>query len=293
MMLRQLKIATTQAHAESISDLLLLLDAVSVSFEDAHDQPIYEPPPGATPLWDAVNVVALLDCNIAIQPLVQFIEEKLALSETLHYQSELLIDKDWENAWKQHFHARCFGKKLWICPTHEDVPDSEAIKVLLAPGLAFGTGTHPTTALCLTWLAEQIQDGETVIDFGCGSGILAIAALKLGAQQAYAIDNDPQALTACHENAVRNQLALERVFILPPEKMPTIQADIVIANILANPLIALANYLSTLVKAQGKIILSGILQEQAEAVIAAYQPWCTLESQVNQEGWVRLDLIKH
>lgn len=204
---------------------------------------------------------------------------------------EILEDKDWEREWMENFHPMQFGQRLWICPSWRDVPDPEAVNVMLDPGLAFGTGTHPTTALCLTWLDGQELGGQTVIDYGCGSGILGIAALKLGAGRVIGVDIDPQAIEASRENAARNGVENGVELYLPADR-PQLQADVLVANILAGPLRELASDIASLVKPGGRLALSGILATQAEEVRAAYLPWFEMDAPVEQEEWVRLSGIR-
>jgi len=204
------------------------------------------------------------------------------------YQLEILEDKDWERAWMENFHPMSFGKRLWICPSWCNPVEPEAVNLLLDPGLAFGTGTHPTTSLCLKWLDSFNIENKIVIDYGCGSGVLGVAALLLGAKHMYGVDNDPQALIASKENAKRNGLPEEKISLHLPDNMPNIQADIMMANILAQPLINLASHLANLTRPGGSIILSGILEEQAEAVSHAYSHWFQMTTPIADEGWIRL-----
>jgi ribosomal protein L11 methyltransferase len=205
------------------------------------------------------------------------------------HRIEILEDKDWIREWMDSYQPMRFGMRLWICPSWRTPPEPDAVNLMLDPGLAFGTGTHPTTSLCLQWLDGLDLNGKTVIDFGCGSGILGIAALLLGAKKVFAIDNDPQALLATRDNAQRNGLGEEQIQALLPEQLPAdISADVVIANILAAPLISLASQLHGKLRKGGDIALSGILAEQADAVAVAYEPVIQWQSQVQQEDWIRL-----
>ena len=187
-----------------------------------------------------------------------------------------------------NFHPMSFGKRLWICPSWRDPVDKNAVNLMLDPGLAFGTGTHPTTSLCLKWLdGADIQD-KRVIDYGCGSGVLGIAAILLGASKMIGVDNDPQALIASKDNAQRNNINDQLIALYLPDQTPNLQADIVIANILALPLIGLAPRLAELTRPNGHIILSGILEEQAEDVLDRYSEWFSMQPVVSDQGWVRL-----
>ena len=199
-----------------------------------------------------------------------------------------LADCDWSNTWRESFRSMCFGDRLWVCPFGETPPGPDAVVINLDPGLAFGTGTHTTTALCLEWLDANPPLDRRVVDYGCGSGILAIAAHRLGAASVQAVDIDPQALTAARENAVRNAIA-DGFEVLLPQALPVTQVDLVLANILANPLIELAGELSSRVCSGGEIVLTGLLEEQAEEVMRAYQSWCVFTEPVKRDGWVRLD----
>ncbi len=289
----QLQIKATALNAELISDVLMALGSEAITLFDAKNQPILEPGPGETPLWDEAWVSALFpedtDIEILLEQLRVFLFDK-----NLEYRLVPLQEKNWTREWLEHFKPLQFGKKLWVTP-EEYLPvieDKNAVVVLLDPGLAFGTGTHPTTALCLEWLERTILPGQTVIDYGCGSGILGITALKLGATMVYAIDNDPQALTATIENAKRNQISESQLITLMPEQFESLQADVLIANILANPLIALATRFATLVKTHGQIALSGILIEQMEKVLNTYHDFFELAEPKIQEEWVLLSGTK-
>ena len=210
----------------------------------------------------------------------------------MEYKLEQLEDKDWEREWMDNFHPIKFGKRLWVCPSWRDIPDPTAVNVMLDPGLAFGTGTHPTTALCMQWLDQHIESEQTVVDFGCGSGILGIAALKLGAKRVVGIDIDPQAIEASTANAARNNVSGQIELYLPKDQ-PQLQADVVVANILAGPLADLSQIISGYVKPGGLLALSGILQSQAQSVIAAYQHEFSFDPIAKQDEWVRLSARKN
>lgn len=261
--------------------------AASVTYRDAEDQPILEPAPGETPLWEKLEVVGLFNDTEA-----ESIKQSIVVLLPSHFVEQIyfeqLEDRVWETAWEDHFKSMAFGKRLWICPSSEEPPLKDAVNIILDPGLAFGTGTHPTTAMCLRWLDKTIQGQEVVIDYGCGSGILSLAAIKLGAKLVYAIDNDSQALLATRENARRNHIEESKIICLSPKEFTAIKVDILVANILANPLKHLAKEFAIYLQASGKIALSGILLEQKEEVISAYEPWFTLFSEEIEEGWVCL-----
>jgi ribosomal protein L11 methyltransferase len=204
------------------------------------------------------------------------------------FRAEILEDKDWERAWMEHYQPMRFGQRLWVCPSWREPPEPDAVNLLLDPGLAFGTGTHPTTALCLEWLEGQALNAVQVIDYGCGSGILGIAALLLGAHHVMAVDIDPQALTATADNLARNRLPSERLSTYLPLNAPKRQADVLLANILAGPLCELAPTLAERVRPGGRILLSGLLSQQADQLISTYSRWFAMDAPAEREGWIRL-----
>ncbi|MGC7560360.1 50S ribosomal protein L11 methyltransferase [Pasteurella sp. PK-2025] len=284
----QIRINSTNTQAENMSDYLAEIGAVSVTFMDSQDTPIFEPLPGETRLWGNTDVVALFDAETEMQHIVNLLKEAAYLDENTAYKIEQIEDKDWEREWMDNFHPMQFGKRLWICPSWREVPDVNAVNVMLDPGLAFGTGTHPTTALCLEWLDSLDLTDKTIIDFGCGSGILAIAALKLGAKQAIGIDIDPQAILASRNNAEQNGVADRLQLFLSDEKPTDLKADVVVANILAGPLKELYPIISQLVKPNGKLGLSGILATQAQSVFDAYCESFVLDPVIECEEWCRI-----
>ena len=284
----QIRLNSTDRKAEQISDYLEEIGAVSVTFMDSQDTPIFEPLPGETRLWGNTDVVALFDAETDMAQILRLLRQEKHLDENTAYKIEQIEDKDWEREWMDNFHPMRFGKRLWICPSWREVPEPDAVNVMLDPGLAFGTGTHPTTALCLEWLDSLDLRGKTVIDFGCGSGILAIAALKLGAQSAVGIDIDPQAILASRNNAEQNGVADRLRLFLSDEKPSDLKADVVVANILAGPLKELYPLISQLVKPQGALGLSGILATQAESVCETYQQSFNLDAVQEREEWCRI-----
>lgn len=284
----QIRINSTNQQAESLSDYLEEIGSVSVTFMDSQDTPIFEPLPGETRLWGNTDVIALFDAETEMQQIVHQLKSAGYLSEDTAYKIEQIEDKDWEREWMDNFHPMQFGKRLWICPSWREVPDENAVNVMLDPGLAFGTGTHPTTALCLEWLDGLDLQGKTVIDFGCGSGILAIAALKLGAKRAVGIDIDPQAILASRNNAEQNGVADRLQLFLAKDAPTDLQANVVVANILAGPLKELAPTISQLVKPQGQLGLSGILETQAQSVCEAYEAAFSLDPVAVREEWCRI-----
>ncbi|AXO86925.1 50S ribosomal protein L11 methyltransferase [Pseudomonas parafulva] len=283
----QVRLAISPEQAETYEDALLEVGAVSVTFMDAEDQPIFEPDLNTTPLWSHTHLLALFEADA--EPEQVFAHLRLLTGDALpEHQAEVIEDQDWERSWMDNFQPMRFGQRLWIVPSWHQAPQPEAVNLLLDPGLAFGTGTHPTTALCLEWLDGQALDGVQVLDFGCGSGILAIAALLLGAREAVGTDIDVQALEASRDNAGRNGIAEQRLALYLPEQLPALQADVLVANILAGPLVSLAPQLSGLVRPGGLLALSGILAEQGEEVAKAYADDFDLDPIAERDGWVRI-----
>ncbi len=287
----QLILESDAQHAEHYADILSELEASAVTMQDAADQPLYEPPPGATPVWERTHVVALYPAEADIDAVVATLGERLAPEPLPDYRVTPLEDKDWTRAWMDAFEPMRFGERLWIVPSWHQAPDPQGVNILLDPGLAFGTGTHPTTRLCLGWLDAHPPTGQTVIDYGCGSGILAIAAALLGAATVHGVDNDPQALLASRDNAERNAVS-EQLEVYLPDAFPPIEAELLLANILAGPLVSLAPKLAGHVSAGGHIVLSGILPEQAQEVREAYLPWFVMAEPVEDDGWIRLEGVK-
>lgn len=282
----QIRLNTTSDHAEPLEDLLMEAGASAVTLQDAKDQPVFEPALGSTPLWHHTVVIGLFDAHTDMDAVTAFLKERAQLDPFPPYTIEIVEDKDWEREWMTHFHPIKFGSRLWVCPSWKEVPEPDAVNLMLDPGLAFGTGTHPTTALCLQWLEQHAMSDAQVIDYGCGSGILAIAALLLGAEQVTCVDLDPQALEASINNAQRNAIAEQKLRVYLPDDCPDTAVDVVVANILAGPLVNLAPRLAQLVKPSGHIALSGILAEQADEVMQAYAPWFDLQPPVIQDEWV-------
>ncbi|MBA1261270.1 50S ribosomal protein L11 methyltransferase [Stutzerimonas stutzeri] len=288
----QLRLAIAPEQAPALEDALLGVGAVSVTFMDAEDQPIFEPDLGTTPLWSHTHLLALFEADVNESDLLVHLQ-LLTGGELPDYQLERIEDQDWERSWMDNFQPMRFGRRLWIVPSWHTAPEQDAVNLLLDPGLAFGTGTHPTTALCLEWLDAQQLCGLQVLDFGCGSGILAIAALLLGAEQAIGTDIDIQAIEASRDNAGRNGIDPARFPLYLPEQLPSGQADVVVANILAGPLVELAGQIAERVKPGGLLALSGILAEQAEEVRAAYAAQFDLDPTAEKDGWVRITGIRH
>ncbi|MGL6412928.1 50S ribosomal protein L11 methyltransferase [Aeromonas veronii] len=287
----QIRINATAKTADKVSNMLLGRGAQAVTFMDAKDVPVYEPMPGETPLWGETEVMGLFDAETDPAPTIAFFQQ--IFGENVGYKVEQLEDKDWVREWMDHFHPMQFGERLWICPSWRDVPNPDAVNVMLDPGLAFGTGTHPTTALCLQWLDGLDLTGKTVVDFGCGSGILGIAALKLGAARVIGIDIDPQAIQASRDNAARNDVADQIELYLPADQPQDVEADVVVANILAGPLRELAPLIAGHGKPGSLMALSGVLESQAPELETIYGQWFEMDPTAVKEEWCRLSGRKH
>ncbi|MFZ0219354.1 MAG: 50S ribosomal protein L11 methyltransferase [Candidatus Aquirickettsiella sp.] len=267
----QLHLDTLREHTEKVSDFLESAQALSITWQALDQQSLYEPPLDSTPLWEKVKISALFDEHISLSTVLDALNQTFDKKIILATHNEILPDQAWERSWLHAFKPMCFGKKLMVCPSAYDPPVKSAVTVRLDPGLAFGTGTHPSTALCLEWLDGHSLNEKTVIDYGCGSGILAIAALKCGAKQVIAIDHDPQALAATTLNAEKNDIPVEKLNIFLPTDFHSRQpVDILLANILAQPLIDFATYFRSLIKTDGYCVLAGILNEQMPDVQEAY-----------------------
>ena len=289
----QIKINTNPDNAESYEDLLLSAGCAAVTLQDSEDQPIFEPDLGTTPLWNKTTVTGLFATEHNLETTLAFIiqghEQLFPEIPCPPVNTEILEDKDWEREWMDNYHPMKFGERLWVCPSWREVPDPQAVNLMLDPGLAFGTGTHPTTALCLEWLDSQNLDNQYVIDYGCGSGILGIAALLLGANKAIGVDIDPQALQATKDNLLRNHLDDDILHVYMPANTPNTQADTLVANILAGPLVELSPTLADLTKTGGSICLSGLLEAQEGEIVNAYSKWFDLEPVAKKEGWIRIN----
>jgi ribosomal protein L11 methyltransferase len=261
--------------------------ALSVTLTDAVDDAILEPAPGELRLWPQTVLQAVFDAEAADAATIVLLAEALGVPANV-IRAERLADRAWEREWLKDFHSMRFGERLWIVPSHETPPsEPDAVVVRLDPGLAFGTGTHPSTALCLGWLDANLADGATVIDYGCGSGVLAVAAVRLGASRAHAFDIDPQALIATADNATANGVS-DRIALHHAAATLPSGVDVVLANILAGTLIELAPVLSGLVRPGGQLVLAGILDDQATGVRTAFAPYATLGACGQREGWTAL-----
>jgi ribosomal protein L11 methyltransferase len=282
-------------YAESLSESLLELGALSVDVHDADagtagEQPVFgepdEPPPS---LWSHNRITALFAPEAPVEDLLRQAAQAAGLAEIPRHKIETLADNDWVRLTQAQFDPIRISERLWIVPTWHTPADPTAINIVLDPGLAFGTGSHPTTKLCLRWLDANLQGGETLLDYGCGSGILAIAALKLGAASAVGVDLDAQAIQASRDNATANHVTAS--FYLP-DQAPQFQADVVVANILTNPLKLLAPLLAGYTRSGGRIALSGILEAQADEVERIYGQWFDFNPAALEEGWVCLSGVK-
>ena len=276
-------------HAEALSEALLELGALSVDLLDADadtpdEQAIFgepgEPPPG---VWLHNRVSALFNHDQDVSAILRLASDQIGLAQLPTHHIEALADNDWVRLTQSQFEPIPISSRLWIVPTWHTPSDATAINIVLDPGLAFGTGSHPTTRLCLRWLDDHLQGGERVLDYGCGSGILAIAAIKLGAASAVGVDVDSQAVRASRDNALANQVANAHFYL--PNDAPSASYDVVVANILTNPLRMLAPLLAHATRPRGRIVLSGILEEQAQEVMNIYLQWFDLSDPVFADGW--------
>jgi len=265
--------------------------ATAVTFIDSKDDPILEPLPGEFRLWPATRMQALfVDCE-GDAPLVALLSHALGIPAAL-ISARVVEDRVWEREWLKDFHAMRFGERLWICPHHEQVADPNAVVVRMDPGLAFGTGTHPTTALCLEWLDRRPLAGARVIDYGCGSGVLAVASVKLGAAEAHCFDIDPQALIATRDNAESNQVADRVLLHNSADSLPG-GVDVLLSNILSGPLCELAPRFAALVRPGGDLVLAGLMEHEVSDVTHAYDAWFDIRPFGQREGWVGLSGRRH
>jgi ribosomal protein L11 methyltransferase len=272
--------------AERVEESCFEFGALAVTYTDQRDDPILEPAPGEFRLWPHSKLQALFPFETSPAELVAGLSHVLRV-EPGRLCVETLADKVWEREWLRDFHPMCFGKRLWVAPHHAHVHTQDAIVVRLDPGLAFGTGTHATTAMCLAWLDEHAADSRVAIDYGCGSGVLGVAAAKLGAGEVHAFDIDPQALTATRDNAAANGVA-DRVRVVDTDAALPSGADILLANILCGPLCELAPRFATLTRPGGKIVLAGLLSTQSDEVTRAHAPWFDVATFASRDGWTAL-----
>jgi ribosomal protein L11 methyltransferase len=288
----QLTLDPGEHSVEAREAALLASGAVAVTLQDGADDPVLEPLPGETPLWSRTRVTGLYDGRaLDLGRVERILCRELGSGRLPSHRVSPLEDRDWVRAWMDHYHPMRFGPRLWVCPSHLTPPDTDATTIMMDPGLAFGTGTHATTALCLEWLSGHDVTGWSVIDYGCGSGILAIGALLLGAKQALAVDIDPQALSATRDNAGRNAVG-DRVETALPDRARSPPADLVMANILAGPLAALRDRLTPLVRPGGRLIMSGLLSRHADEIEHAYAGAFEFRARRAREDWMLLDGIR-
>ena len=276
---RQFVMDLETLNPDSVEDVFVRHGAHSVTYTDAGDKPVLEPAPGETPMWSDTLITGLFSADADIDGLRDDLLQSLQLEQLPANRIEELAERVWEREWLKDFGPMQFGQRLWICPGDSTADDADAVVVQLDPGLAFGTGTHPTTALCLDWLDGLSLQDSTMLDYGCGSGVLAIAALKLGCQSAVAMDIDPQALIATKQNAQHNDVGSQLQVFGSAAELDG-QFDVVIANILAGPLIELAEPIAAHVRGSGKLALSGILAEQIDQVLASYTAWVNFDEPV-------------
>lgn len=284
---KQLVIESSRDQAVLISDLMTSFGAQSVSLQDRQDEPVFDLLDGEQPLWSQTTVSGLWPENAELKSVIEQLTEAMAPLPLPYWRVETLVDQQWETVWLDRYQPISINDRLWICPVDKQPPGEILPTVYLDPGLAFGTGTHATTLLCLQWLTLLDLTDRSIIDYGCGSGILAIAALKLGAGSAIGIDVDAKALAVSHDNAKTNAVSSQFAAYLPTELTRDLQADFVIANILAEPLIALAPVLEKMVARGGQLALSGLLESQVEQVQTCYRQAFDLELQI-KEGWAIL-----
>jgi ribosomal protein L11 methyltransferase len=280
---------------DCVEEIFARHGAHSVTLTDGGDIPVLEPAPGEVPLWSDTHITGLFSANADLSALADDLVASLSLDALPAYHVESLADREWAREWLKDFGPMRFGERLWICPGDSSADDAAAVVVRLDPGLAFGTGTHPTTAMCLEWLDGMSHDGKMMLDYGCGSGVLAIASLKLGCVSATGMDIDPQSLIATTENAASNGVG-ENLIVVGADAEIQGSFDIVVANILAGPLVELAESVATRLSSGGKLALSGILSEQVDAVCDAYSAWIAFDAPAYQsqgnQNWARLSGIR-
>lgn len=286
---QQLDITTEPEHAEALADLLHECGALSVSFKDAGDQPLFQLTPEETPLWSHTQLIALFSQDQDLQTVIKTLREQPPFA-ILDCKISHLEEQDWVRQTQKNFPPQCFSEKLWIIPSWCNHAHYNSPKIIIDPGLAFGTGTHPTTALCLKWLAAHAPKNLTVMDYGSGSGILALAALALGAKRVYAVDHDPQALEATQNNATLNHFRPNALHVCLPEDVPTLKANLIIANILSQPLIELAPKISALAHRNATLLLSGLLTTEIDAIATAYASRFKVASASVKEEWAAVVL---
>jgi ribosomal protein L11 methyltransferase len=283
----ELSVRVSRQIAPLVEGLLQNEPVLALTMTDDADDPVLEPGVGETPLWPFVCVTALFNGDTPVEPLARLLSLVPGVDRPQQVNFRKFDDQQWERVWLERFKPMQFGRDLWIVPGSQDVPLQAAHVLRLDPGLAFGTGTHPTTRLCLQWMDGHDFQGQTVVDYGCGSGVLGIVAAIKGAAEVLCVDNDPQALIATSDNATRNDV-VTRLQVLMPAQFRPVPADVVLANILAGPLIELAPVLLAALRPGGSLVLSGLLEEQAEEVAQAYQLHMYHLTMTIDDGWVRL-----
>ncbi len=291
----QLVCFTHQKHHEDIEAEMEAANALSITWQDAADDPVLEPLPGETPLWEHLIITALFDFETDLSELSNLLRVNKKNWQIESFLIETIIDQDWERVWMKNFHPMQFGENLWVYPSNHKIPKDQSVKILLDPGLAFGSGTHPTTALCLEWLDKNPPKDNRVIDYGCGSGILALASVKLGANDVLATDIDPQALIATKDNMQRNDIDEEFIDCYLSEELNSDDHspfDLVLANILCGPLLKLFPHLSALTRPSGKLVISGLLSEQSDDLINTYSKSFKDFDIQEKEGWVRISATR-
>ncbi len=291
---QQLVCYTTQQAHEQIESAMENAGSLSITWQDAKDTPVLEPLPGEQPLWNDLIITALFENDADLEPLSKQLNTHKADWFIQKFHIETVEDQDWERVWMEDYHPMKFGEHLWIYPSNYEQTNenNNDIVIKLDPGLAFGTGTHPTTALCLEWLDQNRPTNLNSVDYGCGSGILAVAAIKLGARHVVATDIDPQGLIATKDNMRRNSIAMDAIDCYLPNECPAEPVDLVLANILCGPLIELYPILSSLTRNNGTIVLSGILEEQKDQLIKTYSQGFKNFDIKKQDGWVRLSATR-
>lgn len=289
---QQIIFQTSKQFSDEVESFLEEEGALSITWNDAGDTPVLEPLPGETPLWDELVATILFEADKDLTFIKQQLINNQAAWNITNFHIEKLKDQDWVRVWMKDFHPMLFGDNLWIYPSNYKIPDDDSVKIHLDPGLAFGTGTHPTTALCLEWLDKNPPKDLKVIDYGCGSGVLTIAAAKLGAQHITAIDIDPQGLVATKENMLRNDITEETISCYLPDACPQGTVDLVLANILCAPLIELFPVISSLTSPNGTLVLSGLLKKQKKQLIETYSAGFKNFEVKTLDDWVRITATK-
>lgn len=291
--MQELHLTTTGEHAHEVSEWLLESGALAITLTDAEDNPIFEPEPDTLPLWPLIKMSALFS-ELSLDPILVQLQQLFSPSIIKEIHLVDVPENDWVRETQRQTHPICFGNNLWIYPSWHDIPAGKGVKILLDPGLAFGTGSHATTSLMLTWIALNPPKDLIVLDYGCGSGILAIAAAKSEATHVWCTDIDPQALLATTDNAERNHLSPDLLTIVLPVQLPEdLKVNLILANILAEPLQQLAGHFADYLLPNGKAVLSGVLASQVQTLIDIYEPLFLLEEVAYQDEWARISFIKN